>query len=143
MGGLWLRAPCGRRVSYQSSQPATVRSLLEPYADRMVISARAAHHQGSVAYFLARLAAAVGDHRAADEGSNLGSSATNGATQTSSSQHAAARTGRSNCSNAPMQERRPAASNGHSRGSLGRAGEICNSSATVARRNGVACRAHP
>jgi hypothetical protein len=45
----------------------TVRSLLEPYADRMVISARAAHHQGSVAYFLARLAAAVGDHRAADE----------------------------------------------------------------------------
>ena len=45
----------------------TVQSLLEPYADRMVISARAAHHQGSVAYFLARLAAAVGDHRAADE----------------------------------------------------------------------------
>ena len=45
----------------------TVRSLLEPYADRMVISARAAHHQGSVTYFLARLATAVGDHRAADE----------------------------------------------------------------------------
>ena len=45
----------------------TVRSLLEPYADHMVISARAAHHQGSVAYFLARLAAAVGDHRAADD----------------------------------------------------------------------------
>ena len=44
----------------------TVRSLLEPYADRMVISARAAHHQGSVAYFLARLAAALGDHQAAD-----------------------------------------------------------------------------
>ncbi len=44
----------------------TVRSLLEPYADHMVISARAAHHQGSVAYFLARLAAAVGDHRTAD-----------------------------------------------------------------------------
>ena len=45
----------------------TVGSLLEPYADRMVISARAAHHQGSVTYFLARLAAAQGDHRAADE----------------------------------------------------------------------------
>jgi DNA-binding SARP family transcriptional activator len=45
----------------------TVRSLLEPYADRMVISARAAYHQGSVNYFLARLAAAAGDHRAADE----------------------------------------------------------------------------
>jgi hypothetical protein len=45
----------------------TVRSLLEPYAERMVISARAAYHHGSVAYFLARLAAALGDHRAADE----------------------------------------------------------------------------
>ena len=49
-------------------QPArTVQSLLQPYADRMVISARAAHHQGSVAYFLARLAATLRDHRAADE----------------------------------------------------------------------------
>ncbi len=45
----------------------TVRSLLERYADRMVITARAAYHHGSVAYFLARLAATVGDHRAADE----------------------------------------------------------------------------
>jgi hypothetical protein len=45
----------------------TVRSLLEPYADRMVISARAAHHQGSVAYFLARLAATLGEHPAADD----------------------------------------------------------------------------
>ena len=45
----------------------TVRSLLEPYADRMVIAARAAYHQGSVTYFLARLAAAVGDRAAADE----------------------------------------------------------------------------
>ncbi|MGZ4306748.1 MAG: ATP-binding protein [Solirubrobacteraceae bacterium] len=45
----------------------TVQSLLEPYADRMVISARAAYHQGSVTYFLARLAAAVDDHRTADE----------------------------------------------------------------------------
>lgn len=44
-----------------------IGSLIEPYADRMVISARAAHHQGSVTYFLARLAATVGDHRAADE----------------------------------------------------------------------------
>jgi hypothetical protein len=50
-----------------SQRARTLQSLLEPYADRMVISARAAHHQGSVAYFLARLAAAVGDHRAADE----------------------------------------------------------------------------
>jgi hypothetical protein len=33
----------------------------------MVISARAAHHQGSVAYFRARLAAAVGDDGAAEE----------------------------------------------------------------------------
>ncbi len=45
----------------------TVHSLLEPHADRMVISARAAHHQGSVAYFLARLATALGDHLAADD----------------------------------------------------------------------------
>jgi hypothetical protein len=45
----------------------TVRSLLEPYADRMVISARAAYHHGSATYFLARLAATIGDHRAADE----------------------------------------------------------------------------
>jgi len=45
----------------------TVRSLLEPCADRMVISARGSYHHGSVAYFLARLAATLGDHRAADE----------------------------------------------------------------------------
>ena len=33
MGGLWLRAPCGRRVLYQSSQPvsAALRSVLERY----------------------------------------------------------------------------------------------------------------
>lgn len=45
----------------------TLRSLLEPYGDRMVTAARAAFHHGSVAYFLARLAATLGDHRAADE----------------------------------------------------------------------------
>ena len=44
----------------------TIRSLLEPYADRMVISARGACHQGSVAYFLARLAATLGENRTAD-----------------------------------------------------------------------------
>lgn len=33
----------------------------------MVTAARAAFHHGSVAYFLARLAATLGDHRAADE----------------------------------------------------------------------------
>ena len=44
-----------------------LRSLLEPYGDRMVIAARAAFHHGSVAYFLARLAATLGDHRGADE----------------------------------------------------------------------------
>ena len=45
----------------------TLRSLLEPYGDRMVTAARAAFHHGSVAYFLARAAATLGDHRAADE----------------------------------------------------------------------------
>jgi hypothetical protein len=44
-----------------------LRSLLEPYGDRMVIAARATFHHGSVAYFLARLAATLGDHRGADE----------------------------------------------------------------------------
>ena len=33
----------------------------------MVTAARAAFHHGSVAYFLARLAATLGDHQAADE----------------------------------------------------------------------------
>ena len=33
----------------------------------MVTAARAAFHHGSVAYFLARLAATLGDHRTADE----------------------------------------------------------------------------
>jgi hypothetical protein len=45
----------------------TLWSLLEPYGDRMVTAARAAFHHGSVAYFLARLAATLGDHRTADE----------------------------------------------------------------------------
>jgi hypothetical protein len=44
----------------------TIQSLLAPYADRMVISARGACHQGSVAYFLARLAATLGENRTAD-----------------------------------------------------------------------------
>ena len=44
-----------------------LRSLLEPFADRIVTAARAAFHHGSVAYFLARLAATLGDHQTADE----------------------------------------------------------------------------
>jgi hypothetical protein len=50
-----------------TKRASILRAHLEPYADRMVISARAAHHQGSVAYFLARLAATLGDQRAADQ----------------------------------------------------------------------------
>ena len=108
----------------------TVRSLLEPYADRMVISARAAHHQGSVTYFLARLATAVGDHRAADElygnatqrdelaGAKIGSSATNGATQSFYSKHGPAGTERTNCSNVPAREQRHAAWSEYSGGLL-------------------------
>ena len=44
-----------------------LRALLEPYAARMVVTARGASHAGSVAYLLARLAAVCGDHAAADE----------------------------------------------------------------------------
>ena len=43
-----------------------LRALLEPYATRMVVTARGASHGGSVAYLLARLAAVLGDHEAAD-----------------------------------------------------------------------------
>ncbi len=42
-----------------------MRTLLEPYAHRMVVSARGACHGGSVAYLVARLAAACGDGDAA------------------------------------------------------------------------------
>src|SRR5436309_6252505 len=44
-----------------------LRALLEPYADRMIVNARGALHVGSVAYVLARLAVACGDHAAADQ----------------------------------------------------------------------------
>ena len=43
-----------------------LRPLLEPYADRMIVNARGAMHAGSVAYPLARLAAACDDTAAAD-----------------------------------------------------------------------------
>jgi hypothetical protein len=43
-----------------------LRTLLEPYADRMIVNARGALHTGSVAHVLARLAAACGDTAAAD-----------------------------------------------------------------------------
>src|SRR5436305_5323965 len=41
-----------------------LRILLDPYADRMIVNARGALHAGSVAYVLARLAAACGDDAA-------------------------------------------------------------------------------
>lgn len=44
-----------------------LRALLQPYADRMVVTARGASHGGSVAFLLARLAATCGDLPAADE----------------------------------------------------------------------------
>ena len=44
-----------------------LRTLLEPYADRMIVNARGALHAGSVAYVLARLAAACADNAAADQ----------------------------------------------------------------------------
>ena len=44
----------------------TLRTVLEPRADRVEVAARACFHFGSVAYFLARLAATLGDHQAAD-----------------------------------------------------------------------------
>ena len=45
----------------------TLRTLLKPRADRLVVAARASFHFGSVAYFLARLATTLGDHQAAAE----------------------------------------------------------------------------
>jgi hypothetical protein len=47
---------CGRQL----------RTLLEPYAARMVVTARGASHAGSVAYFAARAAALSGDAAGAD-----------------------------------------------------------------------------
>jgi DNA-binding SARP family transcriptional activator len=44
-----------------------LRELLEPYATRMVVTARGASHGGSVAYLIARLAVVCGDHAAADQ----------------------------------------------------------------------------
>jgi tetratricopeptide (TPR) repeat protein len=44
-----------------------LRLLLDPYANRMIVNARGALHVGSVAYVLARLAVACGDHAAADQ----------------------------------------------------------------------------
>jgi hypothetical protein len=43
-----------------------LRALLEPYADRMVVTARGASHGGSAAYHVARAAATAGDLPAAD-----------------------------------------------------------------------------
>jgi hypothetical protein len=43
-----------------------LRGLLEPYADRMVVTARGASHGGACAYHVARAAAAAGDLPAAD-----------------------------------------------------------------------------
>jgi tetratricopeptide (TPR) repeat protein len=65
----WLGAMCSAAsacVLLQDSGLAReLRALLEPYADRMVISARGASHGGSAAYFVAQLAAACGEHEAA------------------------------------------------------------------------------
>jgi DNA-binding SARP family transcriptional activator/tetratricopeptide (TPR) repeat protein len=44
-----------------------LRTLLEPYATRMAVTARGASHGGSVAYLIARLAALCGDHTTADQ----------------------------------------------------------------------------
>ena len=44
-----------------------LRTLLAPYADRMIVNARGALHAGSVAYVLARLAAVCADNAAADK----------------------------------------------------------------------------
>jgi DNA-binding SARP family transcriptional activator len=49
------------------SRARELRALLEPYATRMVVTARGASHGGSVAYLIARLAAVCGDHSAADQ----------------------------------------------------------------------------
>jgi DNA-binding SARP family transcriptional activator len=43
-----------------------LRTLLEPHASRMIVTARGASHGGSVAYLLGRLAALCGDNKAAD-----------------------------------------------------------------------------
>jgi tetratricopeptide (TPR) repeat protein len=44
----------------------SLRALLEPFVDRMVIAARGCFHFGSAAYALARLAVTLGDHESAD-----------------------------------------------------------------------------
>jgi DNA-binding SARP family transcriptional activator len=49
-----------------AARAAELRLLLEPYAGRMVVTARGASHGGSVAYSLARLAALCGDSTDAD-----------------------------------------------------------------------------
>jgi DNA-binding SARP family transcriptional activator len=49
-----------------AERAAEIRTLLEPYAARMVVAARGSYHAGSVAYELARLAALCGDIAAAD-----------------------------------------------------------------------------
>jgi DNA-binding SARP family transcriptional activator len=43
-----------------------LRALLDPYADRMMVTARGASHGGSAAYYAARVAALEGDSAAAD-----------------------------------------------------------------------------
>src|SRR5262249_4939496 len=49
-----------------AGRAAELRVLLEPYATRMVVTARGASHGGSVAHSLARLAALCGDSADAD-----------------------------------------------------------------------------
>ena len=56
----WAPQPTPRSCSETASAPSELRTLLEPYADRMIVNARGALHAGSVAYVLARLAAACG-----------------------------------------------------------------------------------
>ncbi len=50
-----------------AGRAAQLRALLEPYGTRMVVAARGASHEGSVAYQLARLATLCGDATAADD----------------------------------------------------------------------------
>jgi DNA-binding SARP family transcriptional activator len=50
-----------------AERSSELRTLLEPYADRTIVNARGSLHAGSVAYVLARLAAAAGDNAAADQ----------------------------------------------------------------------------
>ena len=67
----WLSTMCSAAelcaLLGDTERARMLQPMLRPYADRMAISGRAAHHQGTVAYFLARLAATLGDRTAADD----------------------------------------------------------------------------